>query len=396
MIQQDNIISNAESLFDAIVVGLGGVGSATVFSLADRGLKVLGIDQYHPPHEFGSSHGDTRIIRKSYFEHPSYVPLLKTAYALWEEIEARSQSQLFFPTGLLEIGPGSGVVIQGILRSAAEHQLPIEKWSMQDAQKHFPGIQGDSNWQVVFEKDAGYLLVEKCVATYLEQARRLGATLRYGEKVMAWDAKMQGVQVRLQNEVVHAKKLVLCAGPWAQNALSAYRLPLNVLRKHMYWYRCATQGYLKSQGFPCFFYDTPEGYFYGFPEHGPFGLKVARHSGGTPIERIDGSHDRDPEDQQLVEQFLMRHLPGVLGSPAETSALARWSGCYYTMTPDENFIVDRLPDLPQVVVIAGLSGHGFKFTSVLGKIAANLVMESEVGLELSFLGIERFRSHCQR
>jgi monomeric sarcosine oxidase len=377
-------------MFDVIVVGLGGVGSATCYALAKKGLKVLGIDQHQPPHGFGSSHGDTRIIRKSYFEHPSYVPLLKSAYALWQEIETCSQTQLYYPTGLLEIGPGDGVVIQGILRSAAEHQLPIDKLSMRQAQEQYPGIDGDPSWQVVFERDAGYLLVEKCVSSYLEQAKLLGATLRYHERMISWVGQSQGVQVRLQDETMHAKKLVLCAGPWAQQALSTCDLPLKVLRKHMYWYRCDTQDYMQSHGFPCFFFDSPDGYYYGFPDHGAFGLKVARHSGGTPVSRVDGSHDLDPGDQQLVEKFLGRYMPNVLGRQSNPSALTRWSGCYYTMTPDENFVVDRLPDFPQVVVIAGLSGHGFKFTSVLGDIASHLVMETDCGLDIGFLGINRF------
>ncbi|MBU6238681.1 MAG: N-methyl-L-tryptophan oxidase [Planctomycetes bacterium] len=377
-------------MFDVIVVGLGGVGSATCYALAKKGLKVLGIDQHQPPHGFGSSHGDTRIIRKSYFEHPSYVPLLKSAYSLWQEIESRSQTQLYYPTGLLEIGPGDGDVIQGILRSAAEHHLPIDKWSMQKAQERYPGIGGDPNWQAVFERDAGYLLVEKCIATYLSQAEQLGATLRYHQKMISWAGESHGVQVRLQHETIHAKKLVLCAGPWAQQSLAKYDLPLKVLRKHMYWYQCDTQDYLQSHGFPCFFFDTPDGYFYGFPEHGTYGLKVARHSGGTPVEQVDGTHNRDQEDQQLVEKFLSQYLPNVLGPQANPSALTRWSGCYYTMTPDENFIVDRLPDYPQVVVIAGLSGHGFKFTSVLGEIASHLAMETDCGLDIDFLGINRY------
>ena len=376
--------------YDVIVVGLGGVGSAACYALAKSGLKVLGIDQYQPPHSFGSSHGDTRIIRKSYFEHPSYVPLLKSAYTLWQEIESRSQTQLYFPTGLLEIGPSDGVVIQGILRSATEHRLPIDQFTMQQAQAHFPGIQGDPTWQVVFEKDAGYLLVEKCIATYLEQAEQFGAFLRYHEKVFSWTGKSHAVQVQLRNETLHAKKLVLCAGPWAQQALSTYGLPFTVLRKHMYWYRAENKNYLQSHGFPCFFYDTPDGYFYGFPEHGEFGLKVARHSGGTPVPLVDGTHERELADQQLVEQFLLRYLPHVLGPQSKSSALSRWQGCYYTMTPDENFIVDRLPDFPQVVVIAGLSGHGFKFTSVLGDIACRLVMGIETGFDISFLSINRF------
>jgi sarcosine oxidase len=386
----EHSVIDSKNVYDVVVVGLGGVGSATCYALAKRGVKVLGIDRYHPPHSFGSSHGDTRIIRKSYFEHPSYVPLLKSAYALWAEIESRSQSQLYFPTGLLEIGPGAGVVISGIIKSATEHQLPIERWTMREAQQQFPGIEGDPEWYAIFEKDAGYLLVERCVATYLDQAELLGATLRYGEHMIRWRGNSQGIEIQTPSTTIHSKKLVLSAGPWAQHALSMYPLPLQVLRKHMYWYRSGTADYLQSHGFPCFFYDTPAGYYYGFPEHGEFGLKVARHSGGTPVESVDGMHARDPEDERFVEDFLRRHLPGVLSTSPQDATPARWSGCYYTMTPDENFIVDRLPDSPQVVAIAGLSGHGFKFTSVLGEIASRLALDEDVGLDIEFLSIRRF------
>lgn len=386
----DNSQSLIGHVYDVIVVGLGGVGSSACYALAKRGLRILGIDQYHPPHSFGSSHGDTRIIRKSYFEHPDYVPLLQVAYPLWREIEDQSQRQLYFPTGLLEIGPGDGVVIQGILQSASQHQLPIERWTMAEARKHFPCIEGDPRWQAIYEKDAGYLLVEQCVATYLEQAARLGATLRYSEKVLGWEPKSNAVCIQLEKETIHAKKLILCAGPWAGQVLAGYQLPMTVLRKHLYWYRCEGDTYHESQGFPCFFYDTPEGFFYGFPVQGELGLKVARHSGGAPIHVVDGTHVRDSEDQNLVESFLRSYLPGVLGSQSSSSALSRWSGCYYTMTPDEHFVVDRLPDLPQVVVTAGLSGHGFKFTSVLGEVACRLVMDEEPGFDIRFLGIDRF------
>jgi glycine/D-amino acid oxidase-like deaminating enzyme len=261
---------------------------------------------------------------------------------------------------------------------------------MNEARNHFPGIKGDWCWQAIYEKDAGYLLVEQCVANYLQQAERFGATLRYSERVKHWEARSNAVVVQLEKETLQANKLVLCAGPWAQQALASYRLPLTILRKHLYWYRCESDAYLETLRFPCFFYDAPDGFYYGFPAQGEFGLKVARHNGGAPVHVVDGTHVREMEDQTLVENFLRSYLPGVLGSQSSSTALSRWSGCYYTMTPDEHFIVDRLPDSRNVVVIAGLSGHGFKFTSVLGEIACRLALGEDVGLDIRFLGIDRF------
>jgi len=386
-------------MFDAIVVGLGGVGSSACYNLAKQGLQVLGIDRYCPPHPYGSSHGDTRIIRKSYFEHPSYVPLLQRAYTLWCELEEEAGKQLYFPTGLLEIGPADGVVIQGVLRSASDHDLPVERMSMQQAKRQFPGINGEEDWQVLFEKDAGYLLVDQCVETQIALANHHGATIKTNCSMVRWNADHHEVQVETQSERFIAKKLILCAGPWADQALLEYRLPLKVLHKHLYWYRCENPLYQQAKGFPCFFFDTPTGYYYGFPAFDESGLKVARHSGGTPVAipgstravSLDGTHHREEEDQRYVEDFLRMYMPSVIPASNAPSQPSRWKGCYYTMTPDEHFIVDVLPDHDNVFVIAGLSGHGFKFTSVLGELASQFVMEKPIGFDLDFLKMSRFQ-----
>jgi len=370
---------------DVLVVGLGGVGSSACYALAKQGYSVVGIDQFDPPHRLGSSHGDTRIIRKSYFEHSSYVPLLIRAYDLWRKLESEIGKQLYFPTGLLEIGPADGVVLQGVARSAQEHSLPIELLSMQQASERFPGVHGSCHWQAILEQDAGYLLVEECVAAHIEQARKLSAQIRVCERMIGWQSDSQGVSVRTEHSTLHAKKLILCAGPWASHALANYSIPLQVLRKHLYWYETRTNNYAQDRGFPCFFFDTPSGYYYGFPDHSGQGLKVARHSGGLQVPGpIDGQHPPDDQDRRLVEEFLGTYLP-------ETELkLRRWSGCYYTMTPDEHFIVDRLPDAPNVVLVAGLSGHGFKFTSVLGQIASELATVGRCEFDIDFLSLHRF------
>jgi monomeric sarcosine oxidase len=373
---------------DVIVVGLGGVGSAACYTLAKQGYRVVGIDQFDPPHSMGSSHGDTRIIRKSYFEHPSYVPLLIRAYELWNTLESEVAKQLYFPTGLLEIGPPNGAVLSGVTRSAVEHDLPIETMSMQNAIARYPGIHGLDHWQAILEQDAGYLLVEECVAAHLQQARMLGAQIRVNQQMLRWHADNLGVEVQTEHETIHAERLILCAGPWASQILSKYQIPLKVLRKHLYWYDCKDACYSQNQAFPCFFFDIPTGYYYGFPDHSGLGLKVARHSGGQILlDPVVGHHRPDPKDRKLVEDFLANYLPQA------SLQLRRWSGCYYTMTPDENFIVDRLPNAPNVVVVAGLSGHGFKFTSVLGQIASELAIQGHSQLNIDFLSIRRFLDH---
>ena len=372
-------------IYDVGVVGLGGVGSAAVFALAKRGYSVIGFDQFSPPHPFGSSHGETRIIRKSYFEHPSYVPLLCRAYALWRELESQQEKQLYHPTGLLEIGPDDGLVIPGVLKSAAQFDLPIERFTMPEAKKIFPGLQGNDSWSVVFEKDAGYLNVEACVQAHLECSANLGATLVINRKVIGWEPAGDGVRIRTQDGDCFANKLILAGGPWAGKLLAHLQIPLQILHKHLYWFEVNQGSYHESNGFPCFFFETPTGHFYGFPQRDDLGLKVARHSGGQPAQtEIDGCHVRNRDDESAVETFLEKSLPDV------SQRMTRWSGCYYTMTPDEHFIVDTLPHQPQVTVVAGLSGHGFKFTSVLGELAADLATDQSVSFDIDFLKLSRF------
>ena len=376
--------------YDVIVLGLGGVGSAAAFALAKRGQRVLGIDQFSPPHHRGSSHGETRIIRKSYFEHPSYVPLLCRAYDLWRELESRTGTQLYHSTGLLEIGPSDGVVIPGVLRSASQFDLPIEQLTMAEAMYRYPSLRGDDSWSVILEKDAGYLNVEACVRGHLGCAADLGAELVMDQKVVGWEGDKRAVLVRTQNEVYRADKLILAAGPWAGELLSQFRIPLKVLHKHLYWYETNDDAYCEKEGFPCFFYETPTGHFYGFPKRDALGLKIARHSGGEAADsEIDGGHEKNAGDQAAVEAFLEASLPEV------SRRMTRWTGCYYTMTPDENFIIDTLPDLPQVSFVAGLSGHGFKFTSVLGELAADLATDQRLPPNLSFLQLARFRKYLR-
>ena len=372
-------------MHDVIVLGLGGVGSAAAFALAKRGHRVLGLDQYSPPHNRGSSHGETRIIRKSYFEHPGYVPLLCQAYDLWRELESRAGSRLYHPIGLLEIGPSDGIVIPGVLRSAAQFDLPIERLTMREATYRYPGLQGDDSWSVLFEKDAGYLNVEACVQAHLQIAKDFGAELVMDQKVVGWEADGGGVLVRTHDQDYRADRLIIAAGPWAGELLSEFRIPLHVLHKHIYWYETNNGSYREANGFPCYFYETQAGYFYGFPERDALGLKIGRHSGDEKVDsEIDGVHKRNAEDQSAVETFAGANLPDV------SRRLTRWSGCYYTMTPDENFIIDTLPNLPQVTMVAGLSGHGFKFTCVLGELAADLATDKRLSPNLSFLQLSRF------
>lgn len=369
--------------YDAIVVGLGGVGSATLYQLARRGARVLGLDQFFPPHDLGASHGETRVIRQAYFEHPDYVPLLQRSYALWSELEARSGQSLYTETGLLQAGPADGVVVPGVLESARRHGLAVEVLSPGEVARRFPQFRIPQGHQAVFEHRAGYLRVEACVRTHLKAAVHAGARARLGELVLGWRPDGDGVEVTTAFGHYRAHRLILTTGPWAPRFCETLGIRLTVRRKALFWYAADLARFGHST--PVYLFERPEGVFYGFPAIPGQGLKVAEHSGGDRVEdplSVDRSlHDRDRE---AVEGFLSQVLPEA------SHDLLRHEVCLYSMSPDEHFLVDQHPEHPQVVFACGLSGHGFKFASVLGEILADLARSGRTDLPADFLRLGRF------
>lgn len=368
--------------YEAIVLGAGGAGSAALLHLARRGVRVLGLDRFAPPHSQGSSHGHTRVIRQAYFEHPDYVPLLLRAYQLWDELERETGELLFHRVGLVEAGPPHGVVVPGVLASAAQHRLKVDIWSHDDCRLRLPALQVPEGNLIVFEQDAGFLYVERCVAAHLQQARQAGAELRV-ETVRRWRADGQGVQVETDDGTYRAGRLVVTAGAWAGQLLQSLPAPLRVLRKHLHWYPASDPRLSVESPFPAFFIETDDrSFFYGFPAIDQRGVKVAEHSGGVEVaDPLQDDKSVDPQDRRRVEQFLKDCLPSVQRQATDHAV------CYYTMTADEHFIVDRLPESPQVVLAAGLSGHGFKFIPVLGEALAQLALDGRCDLPVGFLAL---------
>ncbi|UUO08425.1 N-methyl-L-tryptophan oxidase [Blastopirellula sp. J2-11] len=372
--------------YDVLVIGAGGVGSAALYQLAKRGIRAAALDRFHPPHKHGSSHGQTRIIRQAYFEHPSYVPLLQRSYELWREIEAVSQRSLYHEVGLVEIGPPDGIVLPGVIRAAAQFNLEIDRYSAAEATSLFPQFLFPDDHTVVFERRAGYLKVEDCVAAFLDIAQQHGAELIADSEVFRWSRDGAGFCVSTSTGEYRAAKLIIAGGPGAASLLSELNIPLHLLRKHMHWYEIDDLRLQESSGSPCFFFESSHGYFYGFPELAPGeGLKVAEHGGGeTLASPWNYDHADDPEDRQRIEAFLQRSIPGV------SQRSKRHETCLYTMTPDENFLLGLYPGDDQIALAAGLSGHGFKFTAVLGEALADLIEQGISSLPIDFLSPSRF------
>jgi monomeric sarcosine oxidase len=372
-------------MYDVIVLGTGGVGSAAAYQLAKRGAKVLGIDRFAGGHDRGSSHGQTRVIRQAYFEHPDYVPLLLRAYELWRELEAETGVDLLRQVGLLQVGPPEGAVVRGVLQSAKLHGLAVDSLTAEETERRFSGFRVPAGSVGVFEPAAGYLRVERCVLAHLAAANVHGAELLFGVDAKSWQAERSGVRVVTDQGEFTAGKLIITAGPWAPQILSDLGIALEVRRKHLYWFPAADQRYHESMGCPTYLFELPHGVFYGFPQIDELGVKTAEHSGGALVaDPLADPRELDVADLKRVEGFLAGHLPGV-GRPVQHRSV-----CYYTMTPDEHFLVDRHPQHDNVFFAAGLSGHGFKFTSVLGAALADLVTGGKTDLPIRFLGLRRF------
>lgn len=370
--------------YDCIVLGLGGFGSAALRQLAQRGVRVLGIEQFGPAHDRGSSHGETRVIRRAYYEHPDYVPIVSRAYELWRELEQEAGQRLYTRTGLLMAGHRESEAVAGTKSVISQYKLDIHELPLADAQRDFPTFQFRDDDGVLFEADAGYLFVEECVRAQLDRAAADGAQLRFNEPAVSIDVNGTTVRVRTSHGEYTGAKLIVAGGAWSGRLLADLRLPLTVLRKVLMWYPLADGSAERHQRAPVFLFQDDEGVFYGFPSLDGHTLKMAEHSAGRPIDdpdRLDRSlqsHDAAP-----VDTFITRRLRDIERPPV------RHGVCMYTMTPDQHFIVDRHPQHENIVIAAGFSGHGFKFTPAIGEVLADLALTGTTSLPIEFLSIKR-------
>jgi sarcosine oxidase len=373
------------NIFDVIVVGVGGMGSAAACELARRGRRVLALEQFALGHDRGSSHGHTRIIRKAYYEHPDYVPLVRRAFERWYDLEQRQGIHLLTECPCLSIGRSDSPMIEGIRASAAQHQLPVETLIPSELRRRFPSFRFGDEYVGVLERSAGFLYVEDCVQAHACEAVRLGATILDNEPVVSWQANERGVSVQTTAEHYTAASLVLTAGSWAGELLARRGAFLRVMRQVVQWFGTRDDTSFRRDVFPLYIADTPGGHFYGFPVLNAKGAKVARHY-GAPEVNAPSEIDRaiKPQDEETIRAFLREHLPGINGP------CRRASVCLYTLTPDRHFVLDIHPDHPNVALAAGFSGHGFKFASVVGEILADLVDKRKTELPIEKFRIDRF------
>ena len=371
--------------YDVIVVGIGGMGSATAYHLARRGAKVLGLERFEIPHEMGSSHGVSRIIRLAYAEHPGYVPLLRSAYALWRELESETGERLLIITGGIDAGTPESATVRGSLESCAVHQLAHELLDARALAQQFPGYRLPVDMVAVHQPDAGFLLPERCIVAHVAAARRHNADIRDGERVLRWAADGKHVEVESERATYRAGRMVVTAGAWAGTLLPELRGLAVPERQVLMWTRPLRPEYFSLGAFPVFNLETPEGRFYGFPVYGVPGFKIGRyHHRGERVEPDDMDRRCHPEDEAVLRAGIRRYFPDADGPTLDMKT------CLFTNSPDEHFILDLHPDHPQVALAAGFSGHGFKFCSVVGEIMADLALGGCASHNIAMFRLSRF------
>jgi sarcosine oxidase len=372
--------------YDVIIIGLGAMGSSACYHLAQRGVRVLGLEQFDIPHAKGSSHGYSRMIRLAYYEHPDYVPLLRRAYELWDELEQRSGQKVLYRTGGIYMGPPDGEVVGGATGAARLHGLEHELLDPAALKRRFPQFHVPPHFAGLWEPQAGFLLSEKAVSVHVQQALRAGAEVHAHEEVIDWCDAGSSIIVRTNKAEYRAKHLLFCGGAWTSKLLANLGVKLEVTRQVLGWVWPKTPEVFELGKFPVWGIENEDqSLSYGFPMMDDFpGLKVARHGRGSAADPNTISREITPADEAEVHGILNRHLPSAAGP---TLAIRI---CMYTNSPDSHFIVGQLPHHGRITIACGFSGHGFKFASVIGEVLADLATTGQTRHPIGFLSPRRF------
>ncbi|GAA0330975.1 N-methyl-L-tryptophan oxidase [Bacillus carboniphilus] len=371
--------------YEVVIVGAGTAGMSAGMFLAKKGVKTLLIDAFDPPHNQGSHHGDTRIIRHAYGEGRFYVPLALRAQSLWEELEKESGETLFLQTGILGAGNTDSPFIKETVKSAKEYDLRLEVMNAEDIQKRWSGIQLPEDFIGCFEPNSGILLAEKCVAAFRKLALRYGADLWTYTNVEALKSQEEGIEIKTNKGKVYADRCIVTAGAWTSRLLHTLEIPLTPTRKTVSWFE-ADETRFNANVFPGFFFQLPTQSYYGFPSIDGCGVKLGRMDGGQSIDpdNMNRTFGDFEEDEGDVRGFLQEYMPAAAGK------LKQGKVCIFTRTPDEHFIMDTHPEYKNVLIAGGFSGHGFKFGSVMGEILSKLSLGEAIPFDLSHFKLGRF------
>ena len=384
-----------EGSFDIIVIGVGSMGAPACYFLARQGYRVLGLEQFSISHEFGSHAGQSRIIRKAYFENADYVPLLQRAYENWKLLEEETGERVYVPTGLAYFGPSNNPLITGVRQSALQYAIPVEALDTSSVRKRFPQFQIPAHFTSLYERDAGFVTPEKAIRLYATQAEIHGAAIHTEEKVLSWEKMDSGFNVITTKRTYHSEKLVITSGAWTGKLIPPLAGKLRISRQFIGWMDTGNEKRFDLGNFPCWMLaaENNNGCYYGFPAlpksfEGPSGLKVAHHFPATAVDPdvVDRNVSKDDtENLHYVLQKIFKNAPREISSHKI---------CLYSNSPDEDFIIDSVAEYDgNLIVACGFSGHGFKFSSVVGEILCQLATTGKSELPIGFLSLERFSPH---
>ena len=367
-----------QEIFDIIVIGLGAMGSSALYQLSQKNLNVLGIDQYNPPHNNGSSVGESRIIREAYFEHPLYVPLVKRSYDLWYKLQEKSKENIIIETGGLMLGNLSSETVSGAELSAKTYNLEYDKFNYKQIKKLYNQFQPENETYAVYEKRAGVLFPEKCIEVYLTEAQKNNVKVIFDTKVLSWLQKENYISVLTHDKEYRSKKIIISAGAWIQE-LSNIEIPVKVSREILFWFK-DDQNIFKNSPIYIWEYEKDK-IFYGFPDLGS-GVKVAFHHSYDFTNPDQLNRNVSDHEMQKISEVIKKYM-NLSGEIIKSQV------CMYTNTPDHHFIIDFHPENNNVIIASPCSGHGFKFSSVIGEILADMCLNIDVSNDIEPFKINR-------
>ena len=373
-----------KNIYDVIIVGLGAMGSAASYYLSKNGVKVLGLDTYEPPHKLGSSHGHTRVIREAYHEGTSYVPIVKRAYELWNELDHEIEDKLILEYGGMYLGD-DGKYLSDAKKSAKKYDIPIKEFSSKEIKEKYNILNPPNNFKGLLENRSGAVFPEKAISNFLSKSINNGSSHNYNEKVIGWEKQSKFYKVETDKNNYFAEKLIFSSGAWIKNLVPSLKLPVKIERQVLFWFDpIKDKDKFHYSNMPNTGWDLDNGMeFYTQPNIENKGFKVAMHHNGKFISENDLNRESNADDLSIVKNFLEEYIPLANGKIIDSRV------CVYTNTPDLDFIIDFYPNDENLIICSPCSGHGFKFTPAIGEICSELVINNGTNYDLSEFSIKR-------
>ena len=373
-----------KNIYDVIIIGLGAMGSAASYYLSKNGVKVLGLDTYEPPHKLGSSHGHTRVIREAYHEGTSYVPIVKRAYELWNELDHEIEDKLILEYGGMYLGD-DGKYLSDAKKSAKKYDIPITEFSSKEIKEKYNILNPPNNFKGLLENRSGAVFPEKAISNFLSKSINNGSSHNYNEKVIGWEKQSKFYKVETDKNNYFAEKLIFSSGAWIKNLVPSLKLPVKIERQVLFWFDpIKDKDKFHYSNMPNTGWDLDNGMeFYTQPNIENKGFKVAMHHNGKFISENDLNRESNADDLSIVKNFLEEYIPLANGKLIDSRV------CVYTNTPDLDFIIDFYPNDENIIICSPCSGHGFKFTPAIGEICSELVINNGTNYDLSEFSIKR-------